>query len=126
MPNPPSQSRVVVLGASNSPDRFSHKAVLSLVQSGFETVPVNPNASEVAGIPCISALSEVESPIDTVTVYLSAARSMPLGEDLISLEPRRVIFNPGAENQDLKQSLQSNGIECVDACTLVMLDSGTF
>ena len=126
MPDPPQETRVVVLGASNSPDRFSHKAVIQLVQTGYQTIPVNPNASEVAGVPCLSSIEDVDEAPDTVTIYLSAGRSSPLGNDLAALRPRRVIFNPGAENPELKHQLQNHGIECIEACTLVMLNTETF
>jgi len=61
-----------------------------------------------------------------VTVYLSAARSEPLAQQLVALDPKRVILNPGAESTFLTDTLEENSIEVVNACSLVMLASETF
>jgi predicted CoA-binding protein len=71
-------------------------------------------------------ISDVPLPIDTVTMYLSAAKLTPLIEDIIKARPRRIIFNPGSENDELAKAAESAGIEVVNGCTLVMLGAGTF
>jgi len=42
------------------------------------------------------------------------------------LSPKRIIFNPGTENQELKKLAEAQGIECLEACTLVMLSVGVY
>ena len=125
MSRSPESTRVAVLGASPSRERFSNKAVHRLSKAGYETIPINPNTPEVAGIPCLPDLGMTKD-IDTVTIYLSAKHSGGLEEQLVALAPRRVIFNPGAENPELRQNLEKKHIICIEACTLVMLDVGSF
>ena len=117
---------VVVLGASPKPDRYACLAMTALQQHGYRAIPVNPAFSEILGERCFPAIREVPVPIDTVTMYLGAARSTPLIAEIIQAKPRRIIFNPGAENEAFAAQAQSAGIEVLNACTLVMLRAGTF
>ena len=87
---------------------------------------MNPAFDEVLGEHCYASISDVPLPIDTVTMYLGAARSTPLIQDILKAKPRRVIFKPGAENEELARAASSAGIETVNGCTLVMLGAGTF
>lgn len=119
-------SPVVVLGASTDPSRYSHKALMLLQAMGHATVAVNPNHAQIDGQPCLPDLAAVPGPVDTVTVYLNPGHSSPLTDALLALHPRRVIFNPGAENPALAAALSAAGIEVVEACTLVMLRTGQF
>jgi predicted CoA-binding protein len=64
--------------------------------------------------------------IDTVTLYINPRRQPDCYDYIISLKPRRVIFNPGTENAEFEHLLESKGIEAIRACTLVMLSSGQY
>lgn len=119
-------SVVAVLGASPKPDRFAFRAQQMLANHGLTVVPVNPAFGEIAGERCYPKLGDVPQPIDTVTVYLGAARSTPLIGELLAAKPRRVILNPGAENGLLREKAEAAGIEVVEDCTLVMLRAGSF
>ena len=118
--------RVVILGASDNPERYSHRALLLLKQHGHEVVPVHPKLVVIEETPVVADLSAVKGPVDTVTMYVGAAISTGLKDKLIALNPRRVIFNPGAENGTLAASLTEAGISCEKACTLVLLQTGQF
>ncbi len=121
----PSQ-RVVIVGASDKPERYAHKAMRSLLEHGHEVVLVHPRLKEIAGLPVLADLSQVEGAVDTVTLYVGPAISSGLAEALIALKPGSVIFNPGAENPDLTARLQAAGIATEEACTLVLLATGAF
>ena len=118
--------RVVVLGASPKPQRYAFKAVEMLTKHGHEAVPVNPAYDRISGLECFPDVSAVPGPVDTITVYLGKHRSGPLTENIIEKAPRRLILNPGAENDDLAEAASKRGIEVVEGCTLVMLTIGTF
>jgi len=117
---------VVVLGATPNADRYAFKAMQRLREHGYKAIPVNPSFTEILGERCYPSVSDVPQPIDTVTMYLNATRSTPLIAGIIKANPRRIIFNPGAENDDLAKPAESAGIETMNACTLVMLGAGTF
>ena len=118
--------RVVVLGASPKPNRYAFRAMQMLLQHGHSAIPVNPAYDEILGQPCHSNVGSVPKPIDTITVYLGKRRSDHLVEDITGAGPRRIILNPGAENEGLADAARKRGIEVVEGCTLVMLSIGTF
>ncbi|MCB0320056.1 MAG: CoA-binding protein [Bdellovibrionales bacterium] len=119
----------VVLGASHKPDRYSYKALHKLQDHGLPAVGVHPKLSNFDGFSIYPSLTSAHAevgPIDTVTVYVSADRSSALTQELIQIHPRRVIFNPGAENHLLETELKDAGIEVIEACTLVLLSTGQY
>jgi len=117
---------VAVLGASNKPDRYSYKALVKLTEKGHIPFPVHPGLDEIDGIPVHKSLRDIPNPIDTITVYLSASHSSRIADDIVEHGARRVIFNPGAENPALRARLQAEGVEVLEACTLVLLSTGQF
>ena len=117
---------VVVLGASPKPDRYAYRAMEMLRSYGHRALPVNPAFGEILGEICYPSITDAPQPIDTVTLYLGRARSAPLIAEILAAKPRRIIMNPGAENAELAEEARAAGIEVVEDCTLVMLQSGTF
>ncbi len=117
---------VAVVGASPKPDRYAYKAMDMLRKHGHRAIPVNPAFPEVLGETCYRSIADVPEKVDTVTLYLGKSRSDPLIDDLVAAKPRRIIMNPGAENDDLAQKAEAAGIEVDYACTLVLLQTGQF
>lgn len=117
---------VAIAGASANPERFAHRAQKKLADHGHEVVPVSPSAAEILGVASHARLADIDRRVHTVTLYLNPARQATIADDLLALAPQRVIFNPGTENPALRQRLESAGIAVVEACTLVLLDSGRF
>ena len=116
----------LVLGASTNPARYSNIATLRLLKYGHEVVLVGNREGEVAGQP-IHAEPVVTDEVDTVTLYLGPARQATYYDYLVrELKPRRIIFNPGTENEELRARAEAAGIETDYACTLVMLGAGTY
>ncbi len=118
---------VVVLGASKDSSRYSYKALEMLGEHGHKVIPVHPHEKEIQGLRVVSKLEElVGQKIDTVTVYVNPNISTQFEDALLKLSPKRVIFNPGAENSELSERLSQNGIKVEDACTLVLLRTGQY
>ena len=120
------KQRVVVVGASAKPERYSNRAVRLLIQHGHDVVPIHPTESLIEGIPVVPTLEGLSGHVNTVTLYVSAKRSSTLEDAITSLKPNRVIFNPGAENPDLRAALEAQGIHTEEACTLVLLNTNQF
>lgn len=117
--------KTVVLGASDNPSRYSYKAVHQLKRSGHEVVPVGIKRGEVAGLPIETEKPALEG-VDTVTLYVGPQNQPSWYDYIISLHPKRIIFNPGTENFELEKKAQENNIETLHACTLVMLSIGNY
>jgi predicted CoA-binding protein len=126
MTNAAAGSKVAVLGASPNEERYSFKAVRMLKEHGHQPIPVHPKGHTVDGVEGVTGLSAVSGPIDTLTMYVSAKISNGEFDNIVQLNPRRVVFNPGSENQDLADKLINAGMEVVQACTLVMLRTNQF
>lgn len=119
-------SRVAVLGASTKEERYSNKAVKMLLEHGHHPIPVHPAGHTVHGIAGVKSLDDIKEPVDTLTMYVGPDISNIALDAILRLKPRRVIFNPGSENEDLAVKLEAAGIEVVRACTLVMLRTEQF
>lgn len=115
----------LVIGASTNPDRYSFKAINSLVKHGHPVFALGTKTGEVAGI-TIDTEQKSYPDIDTVSLYVGPQNQSAFTDYIISLKPRRVIFNPGTENAEFESLLQSKGIEPTIACTLVLLSTGQF
>src|SRR5690349_4475797 len=113
--------KVVILGASDKPDRLAYKSMVMLKQHGHEPILVNPTLKEIEGHTVHADLVSVTRPINTLTVYVNPRISVNLKEKIIALNPKRVIFNPGTENPAIEFALKKTGIDTIHACTLVML-----
>ncbi|OPZ59838.1 MAG: hypothetical protein BWY87_00796 [Deltaproteobacteria bacterium ADurb.Bin510] len=122
----PARQTVVVLGASDNPERYSNKAVHELRSRGHLVIPVNPRLIELEGLAVRAGLSEIDEPVDTLSVYLGPAVSGAQLDAILALRPGRVIFNPGSENPELMAALQQAGIAVEQACTLVLLRTDQF
>lgn len=117
--------KTVVLGATTKPDRYAFKAITMLVDKGHSTLAIGQNTGEVAGVPIRTKNIPLKN-IDTVTLYLNPARQRDYYNYIIETKPKRVIFNPGTENPEFYQLLQSNGIKVEVACTLVLLATNQY
>ncbi len=117
---------VAVLGASKNSERYSNMAVKSLLEHGYNVIPVNPAGIEIHGIKALRSLDEITEPIDTLTMYINAERSSAIADSIIKLAAKRIIFNPGTENPQLAQQCEATGSKSCLACTLVMLNTGQF
>ncbi len=117
--------KTLVLGASHKPDRYSNLAVNMLREYEHEFVALGRRPVEVDDWKIIDGKPEL-SDIDTVTLYLNPSNQKEYYDYILSLKPRRVIFNPGTENPELAAMLRSASIEPVSACTLVMLRAGLY
>ncbi|MDF1696555.1 MAG: CoA-binding protein [Saprospiraceae bacterium] len=115
----------LVFGASIKPDRYSNKAMKMLKQYDHSVLAIGGKEASFEGTPILEGHPDL-SGIDTITMYLRESRQKEHEEYLLSLKPRRIIFNPGAENLSLAKKAKEKGIEVIEACTLVMLRTGQY
>jgi predicted CoA-binding protein len=119
------KKKTLVLGASDNPERYSFLAVNRLRSRGHDVVAVGRRRTKIADVEVVTEMKPF-SDIDTVTLYLNPLNQRPYYDYILSLHPKRIIFNPGTENEELKELARANGIETIEACTLVMLGTGQY
>lgn len=112
--------KTLVLGATTNPERYAYKAVHRLLESGHTVVPVGIKKGKVGGVEIVNN-KNIFKDIHTITLYIGTKIQKEYYEYIINTQPKRVIFNPGTENEELYQLLDKNGIEKEVACTLVLL-----
>ena len=119
------QKKTVVIGASENPERYSNKAIHRLVSHQHPVVAIGLRKGNVDGVEIITDRPQMDD-IDTVTLYVNPKNQEAYYDYILSLKPKRIIFNPGAENPEFEKRAEENGIEVVEACTLVMLSIGNY
>src|ERR1700679_2824444 len=97
---------VAVIGASDKPERFSYQALGLLKQKGHQVFPVHQRLKAIEGMMVYPSIKDIAEPIDTVSLYVAADISSGIAADILSAKPKRIIFNPGAENPVLAQKAQ--------------------
>lgn len=119
------KKKTLVLGASLNPGRYSNIAIKRLVSNDQPTLAVGLKKGEVAGVSITNEMEDFDE-VDTITLYLNPQRQKQYYDYILSLQPERVIFNPGTENPELYDLLRKNSIEIEVACTLVMLATNQY
>jgi predicted CoA-binding protein len=117
--------RTLVLGASENPARYSYLAINRLVKNSHAVVAIGKRKGMVAGVPIQTEKTDLFG-IDTVTLYLNPDHQKEYYDYIISLHPKRIIFNPGTENEELTELAIKHNIRPVEACTLVLLSTGQY
>lgn len=117
--------KTVIIGATEKPDRYANRAALSLIRHGHPIELIGLREGTIAGNRIRTGQPALDE-VDTVTLYVGPQHQPILYDYVKQLNPRRVIFNPGTENPDFEQQLSRVGIEPIEACTLVMLSTGTY
>lgn len=120
-----SNKKTLVFGASLNPSRYSNLAMHRLVEHEQEVVAFGLRQGTVAGVDIQTELIPFDH-IDTITLYMNAKRQVPFYDYLLSLNPARVIFNPGTENPEFYQRLRAANIKFESACTLVLLGTNQY
>ena len=119
------KKKTLVLGASQNPERYSYLALQRLAAHQQPVVAIGAKKGQV-GDTVIETEKKAFDDIDTVTLYLNPLRQKEYYDYILSLHPKRIIFNPGAENEELKQLALKNNIQPMEACTLVLLSTGQY
>lgn len=115
----------LVIGATPNPARVAFTAVHMLQDYRHDILLFGIKKGEVGGMPILNEFPS-QHEVDTITLYISAKWQAPYYQKMIDLKPRRIIFNPGTENMEFRAMAEEAGIECLEACTLVMLRTGQY
>jgi predicted CoA-binding protein len=119
------KKKTVVLGASPNPDRYSFLAVNKLTAHGHPVVAIGKRSAQIGNTPIITGQPSQEE-VDTVTLYMNPGNQKEYYDYILQLHPKRIIFNPGTENDELVKMAEDKGISTMEACTLVMLSTGQY
>ncbi|MGQ1948109.1 CoA-binding protein [Geofilum sp. OHC36d9] len=119
------RNKTLIIGASINPERYSYKAAEKLLAHKHEIYLIGNRAGVLFGNE-ITKNHPAYTDVDTVTMYVSAKNQTGYYDYILSLKPRRVIFNPGTENKEFAKQLEEQGIIAEEACTLVLLSTNSY
>jgi len=117
--------KTLVLGASENPSRYSYLAVRRLIANNHPVVAIGRRKGRIGDVEITTEQQKVDD-LDTITLYLNPTNQKPYYDFILSTKPKRIIFNPGTENDELYELAHKNGIKTEEACTLVMLSTGQY
>ena len=117
--------KTLVLGASDNPARYSYLAIQRLRNHGHPVAGIGRKNTKVGDV-VIDKEKQPIPDVDTVTLYLNPRHQQEYYDYIVSLKPKRIIFNPGTENDELEKIAKDNNIQTLEACTLVMLSTGQY
>ena|SRR5665647_704380 len=117
--------KTLVLGATTNPARYSYLAIYKLRENGHDVVAIGKHIGKVKDVEVVSEKKPIED-LDTVTLYLNADNQKSYYNYIIEQKPKRIIFNPGTENEELERLAKENGIFTQQACTLVLLSTNQY
>ncbi len=117
--------KTLVIGASENPQRYSYLAVNKLRSKGNDVVAIGQKTGKLGDVE-ITKEKQAFTDVDTVTLYVNPKIQQQYYDYILSLNPKRIVFNPGTENMELEKLAQSKGIKVLEACTLVLLSTGQY
>jgi uncharacterized protein len=116
------KKKTLVLGASDNPARYSYLAIEKLRKHDHPVVAIGKKKAQVGDVVIENEKKKFDH-IDTITLYLNPLHQQEYYDYILSLKPKRLLFNPGAENEELEKLAKQNNIETLEACTLVLLST---
>ncbi len=119
------KKKTLVIGASENPERYSYLAVKKLIARQHPVVALGIKKGQIDNT-IIETEKIALKDIDTVTLYINAAIQPDYYKYILSLNPKRIIFNPGTENTEFETLAKQQGIFTMEACTLVLLGTGQY
>ena len=116
----------LILGASTNQERYAFKAANLLHEHGHEIVLVGIKKGSIVGVEIQQDKNNIPKNIDTITLYLGPQHQEAWFDYILKVNPKRIIFNPGTENEALALLAQAHNIGVEQACTLVLLHTGQY
>ena len=117
--------KTLIIGATPNVTRYANSAALKLVNAGHEIINIGIKKGEAGGV-SIEKVGDPHADVDTITLYVGKAHQKEYYDYILKTNPKRLIFNPGTENQELEERAKQAGIQVLEACTLVMLATGQY
>jgi predicted CoA-binding protein len=111
---------VAVVGASADRRKFGNKSVRAHALRGYQVFPIHPTESEVEGLPVYRSVADVPvERLDRVTIYLPAAKALPVLAEIARKPAGEVWLNPGADDPEVVAQARALGMNVITGCSIV-------
>ncbi len=111
---------IAVVGVSSNPTRPSNDIARYLIDAGYKVYLVNPNETEVFGMPVYDSVRDLPEKVDIVDIFRLPQLVPPIVEDAIAAGAKTVWMQIGIVNEDAAARAREAGLDVVmDKCTKV-------
>lgn len=110
---------IAIIGASADRSKYGNKAVRAFVHQGYTVYPVNPEASEIEGLPAYPSIRDVPGIPDLASFYVPPTVGLKVIDDVAAKGITTVWLNPGAESPELVERARKLGLQTIEACSIV-------
>ena len=117
--------KTLIIGASTNKDRYSYKAIQKLRKLNLDVCALGLNEGEIMDVKIQTKHINYKN-IHTVSIYLKPQNQSQYINYILKLNPHRIIFNPGSENEVLMDKLKEKKISCENSCTLILLSTNQY
>src|SRR4051812_3724889 len=118
-----SSQRIAVIGASSRPGRPSLGVMRTLLDAGYELVPVNPNERSVLGMdayPDLASAVAATGPVDIVDVFRRAELCVPHAREAVAAGAGCLWLQLGIVDVEAARIANEAGLAVVmDRCTAI-------
>lgn len=105
---------IAVVGASPRESRPSYIIMQTLIDAGYEVIPVNPNArGEILGQTVYPTLADVPKPIDMVDVFRQSAALMGVVHEAIAVNASVILTQLGVIDHEAAAVAEAAGLRVV-------------
>ncbi|MEO9825253.1 MAG: CoA-binding protein [Paracoccaceae bacterium] len=105
---------IALVGASPRENRPSYIVMQTLIEAGFEVIPVNPNAQgDILGQRVYPTLADVPKPIDMVDVFRKSAALMGVVHEAIAVNAAVIWTQLGVVDHEAAAVAEAAGLKVV-------------
>ena len=108
-----------IIGASSNRNKWGNKAVRAFVQQGYRVYPVNPNETEVEGLPVLKTIREAPERPQMISVYVPPPVLLKLLPDIAARGCDELWLNPGTESDEVLAKAEELGLNVIQACSII-------
>jgi len=114
--------KVLIIGASPNPKKYSYNAVRKLLLQRNEVIPIGSRGGMIGTCPIITDKPVIEN-IDLIILYINIKKQQEYYDYILQLKPKKLLFNPGTENPELVRIAYENHIDILYDCALTLIDA---
>jgi len=112
--------RIAVVGMSKDPQKDAQRIPLYLKNTGYEIIPVNPTATDIAGMKAYKSLLEIPFDFDIVQIFRPSEAVPPIVDEALKTKAKVIWMQLGIINDEAAEKARMAGrIVVQDRCMMV-------
>jgi predicted CoA-binding protein len=113
-----------VVGASNDRSKYGNQVLRAYLRKGRRAIPVNPNATEIEGLPSVPDLASLPGPVHGVSIVTPPEVTERIVEDAAAAGLTRLWMQPGAESERAIERAEELGLSVIAGGPCLLVEIG--